>query len=217
MVTVGLLVATLTVTVQSQRRAEATRQAWGDTATVWVAARSIPAGETVLLTDLQARAFPKTLVPQGAVSAAGAAGGGTGGVVGRVALVALGAGEVLVNRRLGPAGTTPIERRLGPDLVALPVPVALLPWTGTPPAAGGAVALVHRNGLVNGQIVSSGAGPTAADTDTDIRDGSPAGSGELEATVLVAVPREHAPALVGALLDGQLMVALISAPPQSRG
>ncbi|MFN0027937.1 MAG: SAF domain-containing protein [Acidimicrobiales bacterium] len=239
---VGLVVATLALTLQAQRQAQAARQAWGDTARVWVTLRPVPGGATLATTDVQVREVPRAFLPEGAVPAAnepdqravpdepdqpdepGAvpSNGATGthrasGVVGRVTLVAMGAGEIVVQDRLGPAGSMPMARWLGPDTVALPVPSSLIPWAPALVASGTPVALIHRDGLVNGQVVSAAgsSGPTATNEDpTGIEPVLQPGS---ERTTLVVVPRSQAPALVAALLDGQLMVALISSPPQSTG
>ncbi len=204
--TMVLLGATLAFTLQAQRRAETTRRAWGDTVSAWVMERAVPAGATVQATDLRLQELPRALLPEGVPAATA-----DDQIAGRVTLVALLPGEVMVPDRLGPTGSMPIEDLLRPDTVALPMPVSLLPWVNASSAPGGPVALIHRNGLVNGQIVSGVRQRASASAGGDRIGGAP------EDTVLVVVPRVDAPTLVAALLDRQLVVALISAPPRSTG
>lgn len=115
LVAIVVAVAVLLAVAGRVRDADRTRQRWGTTASVWVATRDLSAGATITPQDVELRDWPASLLPEAAVTELPAD---------RRLRTAVGAGEVLVSHRMGSAGVGEWATMLGPDEVAVQVPLA---------------------------------------------------------------------------------------------
>lgn len=110
---IGLAVVSVAAVSGGLGRADAAGHRWGPTRAVLVATRPIEVGHHVVAADIELDEWPAGLVPPDAVVGAGE---------GRVAVAAIGAGEVLVERRLAPNGLRGAAALLPPATRALAIP-----------------------------------------------------------------------------------------------
>jgi Flp pilus assembly protein CpaB len=110
---IGLAAVTVTVVGGALSRADAASDRWGASRTVLVATGPLEIGRELETGDVRTAEWPAALVPPDAV---------TGESVGRVAVAAIGAGEVLVERRLAPDALRGAAALLPPGTRALAVP-----------------------------------------------------------------------------------------------
>lgn len=158
--------------------AAAERERWGDTVAVAVATADVAAGEPVIA---EQRHLPRSLVPDGAATSAG----------GAVATVAIHTGEIVLESRLAPAGTSPVAALVPPGHRAVAVPAA----DGLPLAVGDVVDVLAT-------LDPESAQPTFAVA----RDAAVVHVGE--SAVTVAVPLDDAPRVAFALAVGAVTLAL---------
>jgi Flp pilus assembly protein CpaB len=102
------------------RAAADARAAWGDAVTVVVAARDFDAGDRPGAVDVVVETRPRAVVPDGALTEADE-------LDGRVVVAPIVAGEVVLERRLAPAGLTGVAALVpaGHRAVAVPVDPSL--------------------------------------------------------------------------------------------
>jgi Flp pilus assembly protein CpaB len=181
---VSVVVATTALMVhQRGAQADRTKTEWGITINVLVARHDISAGATVAVVDVERRALPAAMVPDGAVGELEA-----GSVVAHTII----GGEVVMRQRLAPSGSGPIAAQLGPDEVGIAVPtgparpavevgdgVELFGVSGRDGAGGGSRAVAR------GRVVAIG-----------------------EEQVTVAIPESQATALASAQATAPVMIAV---------
>jgi Flp pilus assembly protein CpaB len=119
-VAAALALVTAAVVTRAVGRAEADAARFGDLRPVAVARATLPVGATVGPDDTEVRSLPASLLPPGAVAAV---------PEGAVVTAVVHEGEVVVARRLAPAGRSPLAAALPPGTraVAVPVDAAALP------------------------------------------------------------------------------------------
>ncbi|MCD9623782.1 SAF domain-containing protein [Rhabdothermincola salaria] len=166
-------------------RADAARAAYGTLREVPVALRSLAVGDVVGPADVEIRALPEVMVPEGVAE----------DPLGRAVGDAIVAGEVVLDARLAGWGTGPAAR-LEPGQRALAVPVddrSLVLQIGDRVDV-----LAPEVGSTTGaRRVARGAEVLAVDA----------------LTVTVAVDASAAPAVGRAVLDGAVVLALVGAVP----
>ena len=175
--TAALLLVTLGLTLQAQRRAAHAQSSWGETTVVWVAKGPLPAGQVIAPLDVESRPYPRAMVPPTAV---------TDTPVGRVARSSVQAGEMLLADRLAPPGTAWAE--LGVGMVGLALPTELAPPGVVP---GDAVALIHPDGVVDGYLVQMAAGGDQLVVAIPLTQGTEVVAALLERRLLVASLSPH--------------------------
>lgn len=175
-----VVLAALTAVVVARLTAEAAaeRDRWGDTVSVAVATADAAAGQPVVA---ELRRLPRSLVPDGAATSAD----------GAVAAVALHAGEIVLEARLAPAGTSPVAALVPPGHRGVAVPAG----DGLPLVAGDLVDVLVT-------LDPESARPTfaVASNATVVHVG--------ESAVTVAVPVETAPRVAFAVAAGVVTLAL---------
>lgn len=188
----GALAAVLLVaiTLRSLWAAEAARAAWSATTVVIVATRDLPAGAVVGPADLREQTLPLAVVPSGAAT------GDTAAVIGRRVTRPVLAGEPVVDARLAPAGLGPTAALLAPGWRAVSIRLGVAP---PPLLPGDRVELVA---VASGVGTSGPASVIAPDAEVVASD--------LDALV-VAVPAEVVPTIVGAMANGLVTAVLLGA------
>lgn len=170
--------------------AERTRAAWGDTELVAVAQRDLAAGTAVERGDVELVAWPRALVPDGAVREIPS---------GQTVAVAIAAGEVVVAARLAPLGLRGVAATLPEGSRAVAIPVE--PGQAPPLEAGD-----HVDVMVALALDAAGAGPpgfvVAADALVVAVE---------DTAVTVAVSTSAAPRIAVALGQGAVTLALVGA------
>jgi Flp pilus assembly protein CpaB len=111
----ALLALAFTVLHRTSATAANERHRWGATRTVAVALHRIAMGTSIDATDLEARALPLALIPDGAVESVQA---------GRTATATIEPGEVVLASRLAPDGVHGMAALVPAGWRALAVPVA---------------------------------------------------------------------------------------------
>ena len=182
----ALVLAGLTAVVVGRLTgdAAAARSRWGDTVAVAVATADVAPGEPLVA---EVRRLPRALVPAGATTET------TG-----VAAAHVAAGEVVVEARLAPAGTSPVAALVPPGWRALAVPSG----DGLPLEVGDVV-----------DVLATVDPQSSVPTVVVAREALVVHVGEQAATV--AVPVELAPRVAFAVAAGAVALALsgASSPP----
>jgi Flp pilus assembly protein CpaB len=190
--TVLLAVAAGALAASAVGRAEAARAAYGTTVAVPVARHDLAAGRVVAAADVEWRDLPVGVVPAGAATEP----------VGRVVRDAVVAGEVVLQVRLGGAGTGATALlRSGQRAVAVPIDDRSLRVS-----VGDRVDVLAPDDLTGtgGAASSSGAVRVARNAEVLAVD---------ELTVTLGVLAGEAPGVSRAVLDGAVALALVGPPP----
>lgn len=188
----ALTVATGLVVNGALSRAQAAEASYGEAQPVVVVARPVEAGAVLEPDDIEVRAWPRALVPDGVLSDP---------PTGRTALVDLAPGEALVGSRVSGTDATGAAGRLAADERAVSVPVAV---PGLPLEVGDSVDVL-AGGTVGGG--PDGDLPVGAQ-DPDVVATGATVLGSDEETVVLAVERGEAADVAAALTAGPLVMAL---------
>jgi Flp pilus assembly protein CpaB len=176
--------------------AAARREAWGEGVEVLVAVRPLAVGDVLGAGDVAVEAWPRAVVPDGALDASAP-------VAGRTAVSPIVEGEALVDARLAPAGLSPVAARIPPGHRAVAVPITAGGFaTEAPPVEVGDRVDV----LATFDVLESDAPPTA-----------PVARGALvvevaDTRVTIAVEADDAAPVAFALARGTVTLALVGAP-----
>lgn len=201
--------STFTAVSQATESAAAARRAWGETATVTVARRLVPAGAVVEPGDIDRRTVPRRLVPRAAVAV---------DAVGQTARQTLHPGEIVLAARLAPVGLSGVAALLPEGTRALAVPGG----AGTPPLQVGdrvdvlatfdvapAPEDAGHDGIGHEEAGAEATGPVAAPTFAVARAGLVVHRDD--ETVTVAVTVDEASRVAFALARGTVVLALAGA------
>lgn len=171
----GLALFGLLWSHRQQNAIDRAENAWGATATVWVAARPLDTGATLTAADVRRQAVPRGVRPVGAL---------TSTPTGAVLTAPVGAGEILTDRRVEPAGLGAVAALVGAGRRAVAVPRGNGP---VPVAVGDRVDVVAAGEVVaaSGTVVAVG-----------------------DAAVTVAVPSALAATVADHALRGEAALAL---------
>jgi Flp pilus assembly protein CpaB len=187
LVTVVALVTGVAV-ASALRSADAARRGWGTARPVAVATRDLAVGDVVTAAATDVHDLPEAVVPPRALGLP---------PVGAVVRHPVVAGEPLVADRLAPLGLTGPAALVPAGSRALAVPVGPL---GAPPLEVGD--LVDLVGVLPPESGGSVGEPLASTVPVVAVD---------EGTATVAVPREDAPGVADALVQGAVVIALVGA------
>jgi Flp pilus assembly protein CpaB len=187
-VALALALVTALVVTRAVGRAEAHAARLGGLRAVAVATATLPAGATIGPGDAEVRRLPAALVPPGAVEAV---------PDGSVVAATVHEGEVLLDDRLAPAGTSPLAAGLPPGTRAVAVPVDGAALPVEPGDVVDVLATFDRD-------LADGAEPTVAVAReavvADVTEGS----------VVVAVTPGQAPRVAFAVAAGAVALAVVA-------
>lgn len=188
----ALAILTAVVVHRALDQAARAEAAYGETRSVAVVMQAVEAGDPVTPDDVEARRWPRSLVPPAALSQI---------PVGRTALVDLSPGEVVLSGRVGGDGAEGPAALLEPGQRALAVPLAV---PGLPLAIGDVVDVLAGGapgGGPRGDLpVDLGGADVVATGATVVRAG--------EEIAVLAVDRDAAADIAAALTTGPVVVAL---------